>query len=104
MTKARYEQLMHFGEDFPDGRLTAEPSHGEQEKFDLGQVLLAVQRLGRPLNAEEWNKYAIKNNKRIRSHFYSMGYPVHRASYFMEENSVLYLLPDLRKSLGNSQG
>lgn len=54
-----YEATLHFGEDFPDGRLTAEPTPNSYRPFKLHEVLLEIQRLGRPLTHEEFEKFYV---------------------------------------------
>lgn len=56
MKENKQYEAMKFGDDFPDGRLTADP--GDQTRVvRLNDILLEINRLGRPLTDEEAKKF-----------------------------------------------
>lgn len=50
-------RIMSFGDNFPDGRLCAEPNG---KKYRIREAIALVEQLKRPLTEEEFEKFRIK--------------------------------------------
>lgn len=48
--------VMYFGEEFPDGRLVADPKP-ENKRFRFREAIKLVEKLGRPLTNEEMKQF-----------------------------------------------
>ena len=57
MAVEKKDKIMSFGDEFPDGRLCAEPSG---KLYRLREAIAMSERLGRPLTDEEYEEFRIK--------------------------------------------
>lgn len=56
-TEKKHSDILSFGEEFPDGRLCAEPSG---KKYRIRDAIQLVEQLGRPLTEEEYERFREK--------------------------------------------
>ena len=62
MKKYVFEEndVMLFGEEFPDGRLVADPDYNNYKSYRIREALIKVKKLGRPLTNEEMKEFEVK--------------------------------------------